>query len=797
VKITLIHPPIDDPTVPYHSTAYLAGHLVHNGFNDVVTRDLNIEFVNYCLEERTINSFYAEGEKRLSRFGEQPGLDLLGQEEYLGLWKCRRIDSEELRRASGQLRQHESFLDYSLYQENIALLERYFGFLGALSYPAGISNFRQVSKALFSIYNFDDLFNMQLSGRICHPFSQFFTERLAHDPELERSDCFGISIVYDHQMTHALWLARALKRQWPNKLVVLGGTSLSQYYKYLKDKLQMKRFFSMCDALVVGEGETAICRIAESGGDRTKLAGICNTITYDSKSDHLRFPVAIHYENLPALGPPLYKYPWHLYLAPERGINYAPTRGCYWNRCTFCDYGLNTAKPTSPWRERRIDQVIADLQTAITTDKIKYVYLAVDVMAPGYLERLSDAILEARLDIRWGGELRMEKIFLPERCKKMAKAGCVCVSFGMESGNQRILDLIDKGTKVQYMGETMKNFAEAGIPVQLMAFRDFPTETLAERNETLKFIASTREYWSTGGIGTFVLTGTALVAKNPDRFGIKLLETKEMDVARGLAYSTEGETIRTRLLTEEYDTSFDDHGDIFPDVLGRPWAGGTDSLHSMIYYDAYGRKFFKDFSLPDPDRKAVQTGLELLECLVRMPARLSRSPFDISLILVNCKTHKQHVKDLIRAFVEPTHAELVRWQGSVPVVHRSNEKDTYWIATEKRSMKLDKLAYRVLSAAAGQLVSLREILSAFGGDVRERLLVQLETMAEAGLLELSPSAESRATRAAPGAGTAATQAALPACVMAQSDLFGPRSLGMVHERPQPTRQIPSRDQLVG
>ena len=35
MNITLAHPPLDDPTLPYHSTAYLAGHLAHNGFRDV------------------------------------------------------------------------------------------------------------------------------------------------------------------------------------------------------------------------------------------------------------------------------------------------------------------------------------------------------------------------------------------------------------------------------------------------------------------------------------------------------------------------------------------------------------------------------------------------------------------------------------------------------------------------------------------------------------------------------------------------------------------------------------------
>ena len=46
------------------------------------------------------------------------------------------------------------------------------------------------------------------------------------------------------------------------------------------------------------------------------------------------------------------------------------------------------------------------------------------------------------------------------------------------------------------MGETMKNFAEAGIAVQLMAFSDFPTETSAERNETAKFIELHKDHWA-------------------------------------------------------------------------------------------------------------------------------------------------------------------------------------------------------------------------------------------------------------------------------------------------------------
>jgi hypothetical protein len=41
MKIVLIHPPLDDPTIQY-ATAYLAGHLRAKGLDDVVMRDVNI-----------------------------------------------------------------------------------------------------------------------------------------------------------------------------------------------------------------------------------------------------------------------------------------------------------------------------------------------------------------------------------------------------------------------------------------------------------------------------------------------------------------------------------------------------------------------------------------------------------------------------------------------------------------------------------------------------------------------------------------------------------------------------------
>ncbi len=740
MKITFVHPPLDDPTIPYHSTAYLRGHLLHNGFENISTRDLNIEFVNYCLEDTVIGRFSDEVKSRLDAFASQGGLSFSEQEEFYSLWAAEKSDPEAIKRAAATMRNPETFTDYDAYGQSVKRLRRYFRLLGALSYPAEIQDFKMKGRGRFSIYHLNDLFSSDLNAKICYLLERFFFDRCVDDQDLMSSDCIGVSIVYDHQLLFGLHLLRLMKKRWPEKLFLLGGTATSQAYKYLKDKSQLKRFFDVCDGIVVGEGETAICEIAHAEGDIMRNTNIPNLITYDSKSDTLRIPQSIHYENVAALGCPEYQYSWDLYLSPERGINYSPTRGCYWNRCTFCDYGLNTDKPTSPWREKPVNVVVEDLRKISSEQKVTYVYFAVDVMAPGYLERLSDAIRESDLKIRWGAELRMEKIFSKDRCRKMAESGCVSVSFGMESGNQRVLDLIDKGTKVQYMGETMNNFAEAGIAVQLMAFSHFPTETETERKETVGFVQLHKDSWSTGGIGKFVLTGTALVAKNPEKFGISLLEPRDADIVRSLGYQSNVEGERRMLSAEEGDESFDETGGLFPQVLPRPWAGGTDSLHSMIYYQKFGRSFFKQqpAAIPATGRTSLITE-ETSDRIVNVEGRLAESDFEISKIFKGRDQLREHIRNLKDSAIEPTHKAYKEWQQGVAPVKR-DEKKSFWIIQNAKRLRIAELVYLVLQCASERRATLRELLDAVNPVHRESLLENLTSLHSKGYVTFSPDA---------------------------------------------------------
>lgn len=738
MRIVLVHPPLDDPTIPYHSTAYLAGHLVHCGFTDVAIRDVNIEFVNWTFEPEVFSAFSEEAARRLRDFERRAALSFAEQEEYLGLWRRRPVSFEDLQQAVAGLRDHESFLRFPEYNRFRNTILDYLEILGALSYPCGLTNFNQVNRGRFSPHNFRDLFDEALTARICQIFDRYLEERLAIDAELASSDCIGISVVYDHQLFHALHMARWAKRRWPEKQLLLGGTAISQLYKHLRDKQMMRAFFEVCDGIVIGEGETALCQIADAGGQIVPGMKVNNLISYDRAADRLHLPDFVHYENVAALGRPLFRYPWELYLSPERGINYSPTRGCYWNRCTFCDYGLNAAKPTSPWRERKIEQAITDLREAVWETGSRFVYFAVDVMSPAYLERLSDAIIDSGLEIRWSAELRLEKVFSPERCAKLAASGCVSVSFGMESGSQRILDLIDKGTKVTFMGETMKNFAEAGIAVQLMAFSDFPSESRDEKEETRRFIQDNDPYWSAGGIGIFQLTGTAIVAKDPARFGVRLVDKEDADVLRALAYTISEDSRDSEIramLTEDLDASFDSHGGIFPQFLGRPWAGGTDSLHSMIYYNAYSRSFFRDHTVTPADKASLIPEEQLRSCTLVLPGVVRDSPFDIGKILAERRSMEAHLVQLGKIPREPTQAAFQQWAESRPALPACPDR-SFWNMVGTRCVRLEPFVYRLL-AAQTRPITLGELVKPLDDSLAARLVLYFQKLAGHGLVELS------------------------------------------------------------
>jgi len=369
-------------------------------------------------------------------------------------------------------------------------------------------------------------------------------------------------------------------------VIVFGGTEICDDVKYARDPARLWACFADVDLIVPGEGESPLVDILCAIRDGEPFDGLSGVLARGAGAVATR----LNYEHVGRLPAPRYDvWDWDAYWSPEPVVLYSPTRGCYWNKCTFCDYGLNSDRPTSPSRERPVETVVEDLRSIAAFART--LYFSVDAMSPRYLNALSTALAEADLGLSWSAELRLERT-IPKRgtAQLLRRAGCVAISFGYESASQRVLDLIDKGVNIADVPEILRQLAEAGIGAQMMGFTGFPSETAAEASATYEFLLRYQELWALAGVGEFALTPGAIVARQPERFGVEVLPALEShDIIRTLGWRDRRAGDRHRAGSEGEGVDPALRAALRRTATGRPFVGGIDSSHTLLYFARFGK----------------------------------------------------------------------------------------------------------------------------------------------------------------------------------------------------------------
>jgi radical SAM superfamily enzyme YgiQ (UPF0313 family) len=579
----------------------LKGYLQENTAHEVAVRDLNIEWLHYMFEERSLRRIAEEIEREKARLESQAELSGMDQFAYLRLLHPIEVPSRaELAAAVVTLQSPDRFYDVDAYFDALAVLKRWERALSRVSYPGVFDK--------FSRYSFGPHLNPTSAADIVHEvgdaqlgfFESFLAERWIPDLLASPPDVIGVSIPFRFQLWHSMALVRAVRRALPRVKILAGGTAL-QLYKYsnLHGKPHgLYPVFSQFDAVIVGEGEEPLRLLLETwergeqpairrGLDGSVKTSIPNVVVADPKTKKVAGPPEIHYHDLNRLAPPDYSDArWDLYLAPEPVVTYSPTRGCYWDRCVFCEIGLASDRPTSPSRERSYDLVIQDLLKLRRT--ARHVYWSVDAIRPGWMVEMSRRIAAANLDIRWGAEVRLDRKYSPEETRILRQGGCLAISVGMETSSDRLLDLMEKGTTAGRYRLILERLRESGIAVYPMTFIGFPTETIAEANGTLDFLQENEHLLAVLATpATFYLEGNAIITKRPQDFSLRRLERfKNLDAPNGWYWQgpitwapEEQEGLMARL--SEVSTQI-------MGFLDRPFLGGVDTPHSALYIDRHG-----------------------------------------------------------------------------------------------------------------------------------------------------------------------------------------------------------------
>lgn len=572
-RVFLLYPPLTDPTSGYHSLSYIDSYARHTGLPGAEIVDANIEAFHYSLlpEEAGLLALdYAATSPR-------------NPTEEAAHWRASGADARDTRTSVSILQNPELFYDYPTYRWAVERVVSWMQYLSATGVPGSFgeqSGFRFGDTDLINWFSIKDLRDPERLQLINRPFRRYVSNSLL--PRLDGGTLIGVNITYQEQLPFALYIIDKIRDRYPDVEIVVGGTEVSAVYKYLPDKIRLFEVFDRVDFAIVGEGESAYEEVLREHITGQKI--IHPNVFHNGPSSRLAKPLLAHYEPIKRIPAPSYTpLPWDQYLSPSRYAYYSPTRGCYWNKCTFCDYGLNFDSPTSPWRQNSVDKMVADAWKI--SQEAEFFYFSVDVLAPAAMLRFAERVKEEQIPIKWGAEIRLEHYWSPERCQTLREGGCIVVSVGYEAGTQRVLDLIDKGTTPDGVADTIKHLHEAGIGVEMMGFTGFPSETFDESLESINFLKRNREYWTFGGMGEFLLTAGSMIAKEPSKYGITDVAPRDGDDI--LSILNFRDTAQTK---EQKDAVTHQRASLQSWPFARPWLGGIDTPHTYFYHDKFGTK---------------------------------------------------------------------------------------------------------------------------------------------------------------------------------------------------------------
>ncbi|MCO5973216.1 B12-binding domain-containing radical SAM protein [Actinoallomurus soli] len=593
----MINPPLTDPTQPYHSIPYLVAAARRAGFSGGRCVDANIDALNHLARPENVGRLLERAAATRRRIEASTDLTRADELDYRAALGAEGLSPEFVGRAIDIFRDGRSFYHHPTYRQAVLAMNRWQELLCLDGVPESIADFQIRPGPVVNLSCYADLCDPALIDRLTGPFDPYVRGPFLDVIGERQWRVVGLSVAYTGQLPMALRLAREIRAARPETVIVFGGTEVCDHVRFARVPGDYWRIFTDADLIVPGEGETPFCDILAAVRDGRDLAGIPGVLT---REDTAPSP-SINYENVADLPTPAYDvWDWNAYWSPEPVILYSPTRGCYWNKCTFCDYGLNSDRPTSPSRERPVEAVIKDLEEI--TGVGRTVYFAVDAMSPRYLRLLCDAMKDLRDPVRWSAELRLERTF-PKRdmAKRLKDAGCVAISFGYESGSQRVLDLIDKGVRLTDVPDILRDLARYDIGAQMMGFTGFPGERDDEAARTYDFLLEHDDLWSLAGIGTFSLTPGSMVAKNPGAFAVEILPLPPSeDIARYLPWrdTTQG----ANRWPGEIDRRVDDErmSLVRRTSDDRPYVGGIDTAHTLLYFAAFGRRLWPDPPLDDP-----------------------------------------------------------------------------------------------------------------------------------------------------------------------------------------------------
>ena len=305
-------------------------------------------------------------------------------------------------------------------------------------------------------------------------------KHFTNDLKDEKPDIVLISIT-EATLKEDLYALELAKKSNSNILTLAKGAVFSTY----NDALLSKIDFSSLDIAFCGEAEFILKELLLSFENKMELSKV-KGIAYKNNERICFTPKREFDKDLDSL-----PYPRRdliinsLYIRPDSGQPQATiqaSRGCPF-KCIYC---LSPIFSGCKVRTRSIKNILGEIEECINKYNIRNFFFRADTFTYNkkHVTELCRQIIESSLNINWVANSRVDTFDI-ETASWMKKSGCWLVAFGIESGNQEILDKIKKNTDNEKAEKAIEICKKTGLKTYGFFMIGFPWDNRDTIEDTI------------------------------------------------------------------------------------------------------------------------------------------------------------------------------------------------------------------------------------------------------------------------------------------------------------------------
>jgi radical SAM superfamily enzyme YgiQ (UPF0313 family) len=241
----------------------------------------------------------------------------------------------------------------------------------------------------------------------------------------------------------------------------------------------------------LGEGEQTLLELVTAKKEKIDFSSI-RGLAYLQNGLPLKTPARLVMKDLDALPLPAwdlvnmddYRNVW-LKHNGFFSLNISTTRGCPF-KCNWC------AKPIygNRYHARSPQHVVKELKELKEKYRFDHIWFCDDIfgLKPGWVKEFADRVEQEGLRFRFKIQSRADLLLQENYVRALARAGCDNSWMGAESGSQKILDAMDKGTSVEQIYQSTRLLREHGIRPSFFIQFGYPGETKEDIRKTIRMI---------------------------------------------------------------------------------------------------------------------------------------------------------------------------------------------------------------------------------------------------------------------------------------------------------------------